>query len=131
MPSFIISIITMIAVVLNDKFLWNLNPTQLIASITLAVNFVGVSIWKDIVILKNGGKPTINSTKLVATLFALLIIGFSDYVGIELDTESVWWVAGIAAAFVTGKGVQDWIEMKKGGAINEPTQHNSDRGPAI
>jgi hypothetical protein len=131
MPSFLITLITMAAVALNEKFLWHLSPTQLIASITVAVNFVGVSIWKDIVILRNGGKPTINSTKLVTTLLALAIIGFSSYIGIDLDTESVWMVAGAAAAFITGRGLQDFVEMKKGGTTNEPAQHTTDSGPAV
>lgn len=117
MPSFLVSFITMIAITLNQKFLWHLDPSQIIASISLAVNFVGVTIVNDIAKMKRGENPNWNSTKLFTLLFALLIIGFSEYAGIELDDQSVWYVAAAAAAFITGKGIKDNIQAKEGGSI--------------
>ncbi|RAV22198.1 hypothetical protein [Paenibacillus contaminans] len=130
MPSFLISLITMIAVALNNKFLWNLDPQQIIASVTLAINFVGVTIIGDIAKLRRGENPNWNSTKLFTLLFACIMIGFSEYVGIELDDESIWWIAGTAAAFITGKGFKDIIQTK-GDLKHEPTQNNIGGGPAV
>lgn len=69
----------------------------------------------DIAKLKRGEIPNLNSTKLFTLLFACLMIGFSDYIGIELDEESVWFIAGTAAAFITGKGIKDIIQTKQEG----------------
>lgn len=121
MPSFLTSLISIIAIGLNNKFLWHLDPDKLIASIGLTVNFVIVTLAGDIAKIKRGEKPNFNSTKLFTLLFACLVIGFSEYVGIQLDTESVWWIAGTAAAFITGKGVKDYLEVKKGGVMSGDT----------
>jgi hypothetical protein len=113
MPSFLISIISIVAIACNNKFGWHLSPEKLIASVTLAVNFVGITIITDIAKYRRGESPNLNSTKLFTLLFACLVIGFSEYVGIELDDESVWFVAGSAAAFITGKGIKDIIQNKQ------------------
>lgn len=130
MPSFLVSIITMAAIALNQKFLWHLDPQQIVASVTLAVNFVLVTIINDIAKMKRGESANWNSTKLFTLLFALIIIGFSEYVGIPLNDEDVWWIAGAAATFITGKGIKDIIQQK-GVSTHEHTQYNSDRGPAV
>lgn len=123
MPSFLTSLLSIIAIACNNKFGWHLSPDKLIASVALSINFVGVSVVTDIAKLKRGEIPNLNSTKLFTLLFACLMIGFSDYVGIELDDESVWFIAGTAAAFITGKGIKDIIQTKQEGvASNEPTQ---------
>lgn len=119
MPSFLVSIITMVAIALNQRFLWNLDPQQIIASVTVAVNFIAVALVADIAKIKRGEKPNLNSTKLFTMLFALLLIGFSEYIGIQLDDESVWWIAGTAAAFITGKGLKDIVQLKGGKQENE------------
>lgn len=115
MPSFLVSIISIVAIALNNKFGWNLRPDQLIASCGLAVNFVAVTMAADIAKMKRGQRPNINSTKLFALLFSCLVIGFSDYIGIDLDVESVWFIAGSAAAYITGKGIRDSVAVKKEG----------------
>jgi hypothetical protein len=117
MPSFLTSLISIIAISLNNKFLWHLDPDKLIASIGLTVNFVIVTLAGDIAKIKRGEKPNFNSTKLFTLLFACSVIGFSEYIGIDLDQESVWWIAGVAAAFITGKGIKDAVEVKKGETI--------------
>lgn len=123
MPSFLTSLISILAIACNNKFGWHLSPDKLIASVALSINFVGVTVFTDIAKLKRGEIPNLNSTKLFTLLFACLMIGFSDYIGIELDQESVWFIAGTAGAFITGKGIKDIIQDKQnGGATNEPTQ---------
>lgn len=116
MPSFLVTIITIIALSLNKKFLWHLDVQQIIASVSLAVNFVGVTILSDIAKLRRGEMPNWNSTKLFTLIFALIIVGFSEYVGINLDDADIWWVAGMAGAFITGKGLRDAIQSKQEGA---------------
>lgn len=113
MPSFLTTIISIIAISLNNRLGWHLSPDKLIASTGLAINFVGVSILADIAKLRRGEKPNLNSTKLFTMLFACLIIGFSEYIGIKLDEESVWFIAGAAAAFISTKGIKDALEQKK------------------
>lgn len=122
MPSFLITLISMVAIALNNKFGWHLSPEQLIASIALAVNFVGVTLIADIAKIKRGEMPNFNSTKLVTMVIALVIIGFSDYVGIHLDEESVWFIAGSAGAFITGKGIRDIAKRKEVEPVGN-TQH--------
>lgn len=121
MPSFLVSIITMIAVSLNQKFLWHLDPQQIVASVTVAVNFVGITLLADIAKIKRGEMPNFNSTKLFTLLFALLLIGFGEYLGIQLDDESVWIIAGSAAAFITGKGIRDIAQKKDGETVAKRT----------
>lgn len=121
MPSFLTSLISIIAIACNNKFGWHLSPDKLIASVALSINFVGVSVVTDIAKLKRGEIPNLNSTKLFTLLFACLMIGFSDYIGIELDEESVWFIAGTAAAFITGKGIKDIIQTKQGGEAQNAT----------
>jgi hypothetical protein len=120
MPSFLTTIISIIAIGLNNRFGWHLSPDQLIASIGLAINFVGITLLADIAKIRRGEMPNFNSTKLFTLLFALLMIGFGDYVGIRLDDESVWFIAGTAAAFITGKGIKD-IMQRKETETDEPT----------
>lgn len=133
MPSFLVTIITVIAITLNKRFLWDLDPQQIIASVSLAVNFVGVTIISDIAKLKRGESPNWNSTKLFTLLFVLLIVGFSEYVGIQLDDADIWWIAGTAAAFITGKGIKDIMQVKQNGGAttNGTTEYKGDSGPAI
>lgn len=113
MPSFLTTIISIIAIALNNRFGWHLSPDKLIASIGLAINFVGITLLADIAKIRRGETPNFNSTKLFTLLFALLMIGFSDYFGIRLDEESVWFIAGTAAAFITGKGIKDIVQQKE------------------
>ncbi|MNI89294.1 hypothetical protein D3C73_1466810 [compost metagenome] len=54
------------------------------------------------------------------------MIGFSDYIGLELTTEEVLYIAGAASVFITGKGIRDVLETKKEGQQNESTQHRID-----
>ena len=122
MPSFLTSLISIIAIACNNRFGWHLSPDKLIASVALSINFVGVTIFTDIAKLKRGEIPNINSTKLFTLLFACLMIGFSDYIGIQLDEESVWFIAGTAAAFITGKGIKDIIQKKQEGVTSNVTQ---------
>jgi hypothetical protein len=122
MPSFLVTIITVIAITLNKRFLWDLDPQQIIASVSLAVNFVGVTIISDITKMRRGESPNWNSTKLFTLLFVLLIVGFSEYVGIQLEDTDIWWVAGAAAAFITGKGIKDIITDKQGVQTSVNTQ---------
>ncbi|UKS25014.1 hypothetical protein LOZ80_25900 [Paenibacillus sp. HWE-109] len=123
MPSFLTSLISILAIALNNKFGWHLSPDKLIASVALSINFVGVSVFTDIAKLRRGEIPNLNSTKLFTLLFACLMIGFSDYIGIQLDDESVWFIAGTAAAFITGKGIKDIIQTKQeGAAVNVTTE---------
>lgn len=124
MPSFLTSLIGMIAIALNDKFLWELDPNKLIASVGLTINFVVMTLSADIAKVKRGEKPSINSTKLATLIIACLLIGFSDYLGITLDEESVWWIAGTAAAFITTRGLRDIVQKKKEEEVpvHEPTQ---------
>lgn len=112
MPSFLTSLISMVAIALNDRFLWHLEPDKLIASVSLTINFILVTLAGDIAKIKRGEMPNFNSTKLFTLLFSCIVIGFSDYIGIELDSESVWWIAGVAAAFITGKGIKDAMPKK-------------------
>lgn len=122
MPSFLVTIITVIAIALNKRFLWDLDPQQIIASVSLAVNFVGVTIISDIAKMRRGESPNWNSTKLFTLLFVLLIVGFSEYVGIQLEDTDIWWIAGTAAAFITGKGIKDIVQTKQdGGVTSGPT----------
>lgn len=122
MPSFLTSLISILAIACNNKFGWHLSPDKLIASVALSINFVGVTVITDIAKFRRGEIPNINSTKLFTLLFACLMIGFSDYIGIELDEESVWFIAGTAAAFITGRGIKDIIQTKQdGGSSNGPT----------
>lgn len=130
MPSFLVTIITVIAITLNKRFLWDLEPQQIIASVSLAVNFVGVTIISDIAKMKRGESPNWNSTKLFTLFFVLLIVGFSEYIGLPLEDADIWWVAGSAAAFITGKGIKDIIQNKQEVTTkNEPTF--SDHGPSL
>jgi hypothetical protein len=122
MPSFLVTIITVIAITLNKRFLWDLDPQQIIASVSLAVNFVGVTIISDIAKMRRGESPNWNSTKLFTLLFVLLIVGFSEYVGIQLEDADIWWIAGMGAAFITGKGIKDLIPNKQEVSTVEPTQ---------
>ena len=115
MPSFLTSLISIVAIACNNKFGWHLSPDKLIASVALSINFVGVTVFTDIAKLRRGEIPNINSTKLFTLLFACLMIGFSDYIGIQLDEESVWFIAGTSAAFITGKGIKDIIQQKQNG----------------
>jgi NADH:ubiquinone oxidoreductase subunit 6 (subunit J) len=119
MPSFLTSLIGMLAVTLNNKFLWNLEPEKLVASVGLTINFVIVTLGSDIAKMKRGEKPNWNSTKLVTLLVACLLIGFTDYVGIELSDEDIWWISGIAASFITVKGARDIVANKREAARNE------------
>lgn len=113
MPSFLVSLIGMVAITLNHKFLWNLDPEKLVASVALTVNFVLVTIGADLAKMRRGEKANFNSTKLVTLLIATGIIGFSEYVGIELSEEDILWISGIAATFITTKGVRDIVTFKK------------------
>lgn len=122
MPSFLTSIIGIIAISLNNKFGWHLSPEKLIASTALTINFVLVTMSADIAKMKRGEKPNFNSTKLFALLFACIVIGFSDYVGIELNSEDVWYIAGAAATFMTGKGIRDIISARKENEVNANPQ---------
>jgi hypothetical protein len=108
----------MIAIACNNRFGWHLNPTQLIASIGLSVNFVGVAIVNDIAKMKKGEPVNWGSTKLFTLVFACLIIGFASYLDIELSDEEVWYIAGAAAAYITGRGIKDFLKTKNnnGGA---------------
>ncbi|GCL71814.1 hypothetical protein PN4B1_17190 [Paenibacillus naphthalenovorans] len=103
-PKFITGLITMAAITLNNKFGWHLDEVELGASIAVAVNFIVAQITVEI---RNGKKPTWNSTKFVTMFVACLLIGFTQYVGIELDTESVLWIAGVAASVINLKWIQD------------------------
>ncbi|UVI31225.1 hypothetical protein [Paenibacillus spongiae] len=114
-PKFIAGLIAMAAITLNRKFLWNLDEIELTASIGVTVNFIIVQLAEDIQKMKNGEKPSWNSTKLVTMFVACGIIGFTQYAGFELETEDVLWVAGIAAAVITGKGIKDIKEAKMNG----------------
>lgn len=126
MPSFLVTIITVIAITLNKRFLWDLEPQQIIASVSLAVNFVGVTIISDIAKMRRGESPNWNSTKLFTLVFVLLIVGFSDYVGIQLDDADIWWIAGAGAAFITGKGVKDLLFVRQtGGTTIVTTQRTN------
>jgi hypothetical protein len=124
MPSFLTSLISIIAIALNNKFGWHMSPDKLIASVGLTINFVIVTMSADIAKMKRGERPNWNSTKLFTLLFACLMIGFSQYMGIELDTEEVLFIAGAAAAFITGKGIRDAVQAKqevKTDVTQEPT----------
>lgn len=125
-PKFIAGLITMAAVALNKKFVWNLNEIELAASIGVTVNFIVVQLAEDIQKLKNGEKPTWNSTKLATTFVACGIIGFTQYAGIELDTEDVLWIAGIAGALITGKGIKDIRAAKMKGGTEIVNNNNTD-----
>lgn len=131
MPSFLTTLISIVAIALNNRFGWHLSPEQLIASVGLTINFVAVTMASDIAKLKRGERPNLNSTKLFTLMFSCLIIGFSDYIGIELDTESVWFIAGVAAAFITGKGIKDNLDSKREGLTNESKESFGDHGPTI
>lgn len=123
MPSFMVTIISIIAIACNNKFGWHLSPDKLIASVGVTVNFVLVTMANDIAKLKRGEMPNWNSTKLVTLLFTCIVIGFSQYIGIELDVEEVAFIAGSAAAFITGKGIRDMIQAKQeGGGVNANAQ---------
>jgi hypothetical protein len=122
MPSFLTSLISIIAIALNNKFGWHLSPDKLIASVGLTINFVIVTMSADIAKMKRGERPNWNSTKLFTLLFACLMIGFSQYMGIELDTEEVLFIAGAAAAFITGKGIRDSVQAKQEVKINVTTE---------
>lgn len=122
MPSFLTSLLSIIAIACNNKFGWHLSPDKLIASVGLTINFVIVTMSADIAKMKRGERPNWNSTKLFTLVFACLMIGFSQYMGIDLDTEEVLFIAGAAAAFITGKGIRDSVQAKQdGGTSNGPT----------
>ena len=121
----------MVAIALNNRFLWNLDPQQIIASVSLAVNFIGVTVITDIAKMRRGESPNWNSTKLFTLIFALLIVGFSEYIGIQLEDADIWWISGAAAAFLTGKGVRDIIQNKQGVRQDESKPNYSDHGPAV
>lgn len=131
MPSFLVTVITMVAIALNNRFLWNLDPQQIIASVSLAVNFIGVTVITDIAKMRRGESPNWNSTKLFTLIFALLIVGFSEYIGIQLEDADIWWISGAAAAFLTGKGVRDIIQNKQGVQQNESKPNYGDHGPSV
>lgn len=131
MPSFLTSLLSIIAISLNNKLGWHLSPDKLIASVGLTINFVIVTMSADIAKMKRGERPNWNSTKLFTLLFACLMIGFSQYMGIELDTEEVLFIAGAAAAFITGKGIRDSVQAKQGVQQDESKPNFSDHGPAL
>lgn len=117
MPSFLTSILSIIAITLNNKFGWHLSPDKLIASVALTINFVIVTMSADIAKMKRGERPNFNSTKLFTLLFACVAIGFTDYMGLELNPEDVLFIAGSAAAFITGKGIRDMVQNKQQGGV--------------
>lgn len=125
-PKFITGIVTIIAVALNNKFGWHLDPEKLVASVALSINFIVVQILVDV----KTGKPSLNSTKFVTMIFACVVIGFSSYLDIDLEEESIWWIAGTAAAFITGKGVKDIVTQKNGGGANAK-EYYSDTDHAV
>lgn len=131
MPSFLTSIISIIAITLNNKFGWHLSPDKLIASVGLTINFVIVTMSADIAKMKRGERPNFNSTKLFTLLFACLTLGFADYMGLELNTEDVLFIAGSAAAFITGKGIRDMVAAKKEVTDDHMQQYKGDSGPAV
>ena len=131
MPSFLTSLLSIIAISLNNKLGWHLSPDKLIASVGLTINFVIVTMSADIAKMKRGERPNWNSTKLFTLLFACLMIGFSQYMGIELDTEEVLFIAGAAAAFITGKGIRDSVQAKQVVQQDESKPSYSDHGPAV
>ena len=112
-PKFITGLIAMAAIALNNKFMWQLDQTALIASIGLSVNFIIMQLAEDIQRIKNGQKPTWNSTKLATMFIACIIIGFSQYLGINLADDAIWTIAGVAGAIITGKGVRDVVAAKQ------------------
>jgi hypothetical protein len=126
MPSFLTSILTIVAIALNNKFGWHLSPDKLIASVALTINFVLVTLSADIAKLKNGERPNFNSTKLFTLVFSCLMIGFSSYIGIDLNTEEVIIISGAAAAFITGKGIKDIVQTKQSGGVTNLKQPYND-----
>lgn len=127
-PKFITGIVTMLAIALNNRFGWSLDPVELGASIAVAVNFIVAQIVLE---MKNGNKPTWNSTKFITMFLACFIIAISEYLGLDLDTESVLGIAGVAAGVINLKWIQD---TRKGGQVNELTQNSAStdgHGPMV
>ncbi|ASS66202.1 hypothetical protein [Paenibacillus sp. RUD330] len=116
---FITTVITMAAIALNNKFAWHLNAIELGASIAVSVNFIFAQIMVDIQKIKAGQQVKFSKTKFATLLISCGIIGFTQYIGFELSTEDVLWIAGIAMAFISGKGFKDVIETKKNASDEE------------
>ncbi|MFF2156049.1 hypothetical protein ACFVVQ_12105 [Paenibacillus chitinolyticus] len=112
-PQFITGVVTMVAIALNNRFGWHISPDKLVAAVVVAVNFIVAQIMVDIQKMKNGEKPTFNSTKFVTMFIACTALGFSQYLGIELSEQEVIALATTAAAFITAKGVRDISNEKK------------------
>jgi hypothetical protein len=122
-PKFITAIFTMFAIAVNKKLGWNLDEVELGASIAVSVNFIFAQLLVDIQKQKNGETVKWSKTKFATLIIACIIIGFTQYVGIELDTEEIMWIAGVAMAFITGKGIKDVWEMKAKPKQVEVTDH--------
>ncbi|MGX4584071.1 hypothetical protein [Paenibacillus chitinolyticus] len=117
-PKFVTGVVTMIAIALNNRFGWHVSPDKLVAAVVVAGNFIIAQISVDIQKMKNGEKPTFKSAKFVTMIIACTIIGFSQYLGIELSEQEVIALAGAAITVITAKWVRDVaIEKKKASDI--------------
>jgi hypothetical protein len=115
-PKFITAIFTMFAVAVNKKFGWNLDEVELGASIAVSVNFIFAQLMVDIQKMKNGEKVTWSKTKFATMFISCVLIGFTQYAGIDLSTEDILWIAGVAIGFINFKWLKDIVEIKsKGG----------------
>ncbi|WP_127532728.1 hypothetical protein [Paenibacillus kobensis] len=127
-PKFITAVFTMFAIAVNKRFGWNLDEVELGASIAVSVNFIFAQLLVDIQKHKNGELVKWSKTKFATLIISCVLIGFTQYMGIDLGTEDILWIAGIAMTFITGKGIKDVWESKAKGVttnvainINQPT----------
>lgn len=112
-PKFITAVITMAAIALNNKFGWHLNAVELGASIAVSVNFIFAQLMVDIQKIKAGQQVKFSKAKFTILIISCGLIGFTQYIGFELSTEDVLWIAGVAMAFISGKGFKDVVESKQ------------------
>jgi hypothetical protein len=111
-PKWITTVFTMFAIAINNKFGWGLSELELGASIAVSVNFIWAQLAVDFAKMKNGEEVKWSKTKFATMVFACVLLGFTQYVGIDLDTEDIFWITGVAMAFISGKGLKDIIEVK-------------------
>lgn len=110
-PKFITTIFTMFAIAVNKKFGWGLSELELGASIAVSVNFIFAQLAVDFAKMQRGEPVKWSKTKFGTLIVSCAIIGFTQYIGIDLAAEDILWIAGVAMAFISGKGLKDVIEI--------------------
>lgn len=111
-PKFITAIFTMFAISVNKKFGWGLSELELGASIAVSVNFIFAQLAVDFAKMKQGVPVKFSKTKFATLIISCALIGFTQYVGVDLDPDDIIWIAGVAMAFISGKGLKDVMEAK-------------------